>query len=213
MRDIERFISGFRQFQKDYFGARTAHYERLKDGQNPRTMLIGCSDSRVDPTLLTNSQPGDLFTVRNIANLVPPCERDLGKHGVSAALEYAVCELEVEDIVVMGHSNCGGIQSLMRGDCLPDSDSFIKRWMSIAAPALKQVREELKGKDEQLLRRALEQAAILLSIENLHSFPFIEKRMKEGKLSLHGWYFDMNDGHLLEYDYEQRLFVNSQRGK
>lgn len=207
MKDIERFVSGFRSFQKEYFGSHGSHFEQLRRSQSPRTMLIGCSDSRVDPATLTRSRPGDLFIVRNIANLVPPCEREPGRHGVSAAIEYAVCQLEVEDIIVMGHSNCGGIGCLMRGCCQVSSDSFLERWMSIAAPARERVLAELQGKDEALLRRAVEQASILLSIENLHSFPFVKERIEAGRLSLHGWYFDLDAGSLLEYDQTERLFV------
>lgn len=199
MNDIERFISGFRAFQKDYFGPHSEQFEPLKQGQSPKTMIIGCSDSRVDPALLTNSAPGDIFMVRNVANLVPPCERDGGQHGVSAALEFAVCSLEVEHIIVLGHSQCGGINALMSGNCDAASDSFIARWMSIAGPAREKIIAELSEKDPAYQRRAAEQAAILLSIENLHSFPFVDERITRGTLSLHGWYFDMQEGELSEY--------------
>jgi len=206
MRDIERFISGFRSFQKEYFGSRSTHYDDLQHGQSPKTMLIGCSDSRVDPAILTNCKPGDLFTVRNIANLVPPCEKDGGKHGVSAALEFAVCSLEVEDIIVLGHSGCSGIKALMSGQFDKHGEGFISQWMNIAAPAKEQILADLHNKDPQLQQRAAEQAAILLSIENLHSFPFIVDRIANGTLSLHGWYFDLGKGELLEYNTEQRAF-------
>ena len=199
MNDIERFITGFRVFQKDYFGPQSDHFEPLKHGQSPKTMIIGCSDSRVDPALLTNSAPGDIFMVRNVANLVPPYVSDGGQHGVSAALEFAVCILEVEHVIVLGHSQCGGINALMNGNCEAKGGTFISRWMSIAAPAKEQIINELGQKDPAFQQRAAEQAAILLSIENLHSFPFIDERISAGKLSLHGWYFDLREGELLEY--------------
>lgn len=207
MQDIERFIGGFRTFQNDYFGPEASPYDTLKHGQSPKTMVIGCSDSRVDPVILTNSGPGDIFTVRNVANLVPPCEDDSGRHGVSAALEFAVCFLEVEHIIVLGHSQCGGIRALMEGGCDHTASSFISRWMSIAAPARAQVLEQLPEKDAATQRLAAERAAILLSVENLHSFPFVDERVKAGKLTLHGWYFDLEHGELLEYDAEQRSFL------
>jgi len=206
MKDLERFITGFRSFQKDYFGPEGSQFESLKQGQNPRTMIIGCSDSRVDPAILTNCAPGDIFTVRNVANLVPPYEKSEGLHGVSAALEFAVCHLDVEQIIVLGHSQCGGIIALMAGNCGCKEDSFISNWMSIAAPAREKVLAELPGKNAQLQQRAAEQAAILLSLENLHSFPWIDKRVKDGTLSLHGWYFDLNAGELLEYRQGSGLF-------
>ena len=135
MKDIERFIAGFRTFQKDYFGPEGSPFKLLKQGRSPKTMIIGCSDSRVDPAILTNCSPGDIFTVRNVANLVPAFEENNGLNGVSAALEFAVCNLEVEHIIVLGHSQCGGINALMAGNCGCKAGGFISRWMSIAAPA------------------------------------------------------------------------------
>ena len=199
MKDIERFITGFRNFRDDYFGPKNPHFEPLKHAQNPKTMIIGCCDSRVDPAILTNCAPGEIFTVRNVANLVPPFQDDGGQHGVSAALEFAVCHLGVEHIVVLGHSQCGGIKALMAGNCGCNGNVFISNWMSIAASARDKVLAELPEKDAQLQQRAAEQAGILLSLENLHSFPFIEQRIRTGALSLHGWYFDLAAGELLEY--------------
>ena len=207
MKDIERFISGFKVFREEYFGPRGSRFEALQHGQSPRTMIIGCSDSRVDPAILTNAAPGDLFTIRNVANLVPPYEENGCLHGVSAALEFAVCNLEVEHIIVLGHSNCGGIGALMTGECGTGGGGFINRWMCIAAPARERVLAELPHKSPELQRQAVEEASILLSVENLHSFPFIDRRVKEGKLSLHGWYFDLTQGELLEYDAERGGFM------
>jgi carbonic anhydrase len=207
MKDLERFIIGFRNFQKDYFGPECSQFEPLKQGQSPKTMIIGCSDSRVDPAILTNCVPGEIFTVRNVANLVPPFEENGGLHGVSAALEYAVCHLEVEHIIVLGHSQCGGIGALMAGSCGCKGGGFISQWMSIAAQAKERVLAELPGKDRQLQQRAAEQAAILLSLENLRSFPWITQRLSAGTLSLHGWYFNLAVGELLEYQPQPRLFI------
>ncbi len=206
MKDIERFITGFRTFQNDYFGPESPQFEPLKQGQNPKTMIIGCSDSRVDPAILTNCLPGEIFTVRNVANLVPPYEENGGFHGVSAALEFAVCHLGVEHIIVLGHSQCGGINALMNDSCGCKGDSFISSWMSIAIPAREKVLAELPDKDFKLQQRAVEQAAILLSIENLLTFPWIDQRVADGIISLHGWYFDLNTGELFEYKPLKGLF-------
>jgi len=206
MKDLERFITGFRNFRKDYFGPESTHFEPLKQGQKPKTMIIGCSDSRVDPAILTNCAPGDIFTVRNVANLVPPYEEDGGRHGVSAALEFAVCHLGIEHIIVLGHSQCGGIGALMAGTCGCKGGGFISRWMSIATPAREKVLAELPGKDAKLQQRAAEQAAILLSLENLHSFSWVDQGVKAGTLSIHGWYFDLIAGELLEYRQGSGLF-------
>jgi carbonic anhydrase len=140
-----------------------------------------------------------LPSVRNVANLVPPFEESGGVHGVSAALEFAVCHLGVEHIIVLGHSQCGGIGALMRGTCGCKGGGFISRWMDIATPAREKVLAELSLKTPELQQRAAEQASILLSLENLHSFPWIHERVAQGSLNLHGWYFDIAAGELHAY--------------
>ncbi|KTB47511.1 Carbonic anhydrase [Dehalogenimonas alkenigignens] len=206
VKDIERFIAGFRAFREDYFGAGGSRFDALKNSQRPRTMIIGCSDSRVDPAMLTGAGPGDIFIVRNVANLVPPCEDGGGHHGVSAALEFAVCQLEVEHIVVLGHSGCGGINALMAGARGENYMGFLTKWMDIASAARDLVLSDLPGKSPELQRRAVEMASILLSLENLHTFPFITAKMAVGRLSLHGWYFDLHAGELLEYHAPSSVF-------
>lgn len=213
MHDIERFINGFRTFKENYFGPESAVFEPLKQGQSPKTMIIGCSDSRVDPAILTNCSPGDIFSVRNVANLVPPFEESGGLHGVSAALEFAVCHLGVEQIIVLGHSQCGGINALMSGICNCKGGGFVSQWMSIANPAKEQVLAELHNKDIALQQRAAEQASILLSLENLHSFPWIDDRVKTGTLSLHGWYFDIAMGDLLQYKPDHGTFEKTTKNE
>lgn len=208
MRDIQRFITGFRTFRETFFGSNRTLFETLKRGQTPRTMIIGCADSRVDPVLLTGSQPGDIFVVRNVANLVPPYEEDKGHHGVSAALEFAVCDLGVEQIIVLGHSQCGGINALMTGGLADKGQGFISRWMSIAAPARERILSELPTKDAMLQQRGTEQAAILLSLENLRTFPFVADRLNANALFIYGWYFDLDNGELLGYNAEQGVFEN-----
>lgn len=198
MRDIAKFINGFKAFQDNYFCGDEEVFQRLRSGQNPRALLIACSDSRVDPAILTNSAPGDLFVIRNVANLVPPCEDDGGHHGVSAALEFAVRVLLVEHVIVMGHSACGGIRSLMRGE-FGQARDFLPRWVDIMAPARERVLRELPDKSPELQERACEQAAVLVSLDNLLTFPWVRERVETGSLLLHGWYFDLERGELLSY--------------
>jgi carbonic anhydrase len=212
MRDIQRFITGFRTFHEDYFGSKSSIFNSLKDGQSPKTMIIGCSDSRVDPALLTDSEPGDVFIVRNVANLVPPFEENGGRHGVSAALEFAICCLGVEQIIVLGHSQCGGINALMNGGYESIGSGFISRWMSIAAPARERILKELPGKDPKTQQRAAELASIIPSLENLHSFPFVMAKLNAKQLSIYGWYFDLSNGDLLGYEPESREFVRLNDG-
>lgn len=207
MQDIAKLIAGFRLFQKNYFRGDSELFSQLKEGQQPKTLVIGCSDSRVDPSLLTGADPGDLFVIRNVANLVPPYEPDAGYHGVSAALEYAVCRLQVEHIIVLGHSQCGGIAGLMNSDCDCQVGEFIGKWVSLAEPAKLRVQEELAGKSEQLQTRACELAAIMLSLDNLLSFPWLQQRVEAQSLALHGWYFDIQRGELLRYSPEAEGYV------
>ncbi|BCL75897.1 carbonic anhydrase [Jeongeupia sp. HS-3] len=206
MKDIEKFIGGFRRFQHKYFGEDTKLFESLKRRQKPKTLLIGCSDSRVDPAILTDCDPGDLFVVRNVANLVPPFETGGQYHGVSAAIEYAVKSLKVRQIVVMGHSACGGIGALMAGDDEPSETDFIGRWVRIADPAKQQVLAELDYKSPEAQIRACELAAIIVSLDNLMSFSFVAERVQAGELALIGWYFDIQQGALYQFNPEVHAF-------
>lgn len=198
MKDIASFLSGFKEFQRTYFCADSEYFASLEKGQTPRALVIACSDSRVDPAIITGCEPGDMFVVRNVANLVPPYENAPGLHGVSAALEYAVKVLDVGHVIVLGHSCCGGIQALMN----PGREGlgeFIAPWVRIAEPALREVGRGLPDKSEPLRQRACEQASVLVSLENLLTFPWIWERVMTGRLYLHGWYFDMQRGELLSY--------------
>jgi carbonic anhydrase len=206
MKDIARFIAGFKRFRQHYFDPHEQRFAPLQQGQRPKVLLIGCSDSRVDPAMLTGCAPGELFVVRNVANLVPPCEHDTHHHGVSAALEYAVCALEVEHIIVLGHSGCGGISALMEGVREGLSTEYIGPWVRIADRARERVLKDLAGKEPAVQLRACEQAAILVSLENLLSFHWIGDRVESGALLLHGWYFDISVGQLLSYTPDKGSF-------
>ena len=128
MNDIEKFVRGYSRFQQQYFSDQQTLFDDLRESQRPTTLLIGCCDSRVDPMLLTGSDPGDLFIIRNIANLVPPCTPD-APPGVTSAIEFAVCSLEVERIIVLGHARCGGIRALLNPRQLAPETNFVERWM------------------------------------------------------------------------------------
>jgi carbonic anhydrase len=198
MKDIARFIAGFRRFQDKYFGEDRALFEQLRQGQRPKAMIIACADSRVDPALLTGAEPGDVFVVRNVANLVPPHEPGGGFASVPAALEFAVQSLEVEHIIVLGHGQCGGIGALMHN--VGQGSEFIGKWIGIARRARDQVLADLPAKSPALQARACEQAALLVSLDNLISYPWIAERVVAGTLHLHGWYFDIEHGELLCYN-------------
>lgn len=206
MEAIEKFLSGFTRFQQQYFSDSQSLYDSLRAGQKPATLLIGCCDSRVDPMLLTGSEPGDLFVVRNIANLVPPCTPD-APPGVSSAIEFAICNLEVARVIVLGHARCGGIRALMGPrKKLADTD-FVGRWMQIAEPVANQVKRDLAHRSEEHQHKACELASILHSLDNLLTYPWIKERVEQGLLKLHGWYFDIESGALMAYSARQQQFL------
>ncbi len=203
---LVRLAAGFRRFQRRWFCEDHNLYADLREGQNPLALVIACSDSRVDPVLLTDSRPGDLFVIRNVANLVPPYAPDLTCHGVSAALEYAVRHLHVCDIIVMGHAGCGGIRSLLEDDSTGE-DEFLGVWMQVIARARKIVDRLLPDADPAERRRACEMWGIRISLENLLTFPWIRTAADRGDLTLHGWYFDLDNGGLLQLDDQTGEFL------
>ena len=200
MADVSKFLSGIANFQQEHFGENPELAKTLMSGQKPQALLIGCCDSRVDPALLTDSAPGDLFILRNIANLVPPYTKSDDFHGVSSSIEYAVCHLEVSDIIVLGHSNCGGIGALMASTEGGKTGEFIGNWVSIAASARDKVQTEMTAESEDKKARACEKEAILVSLKNLMTFPWVKERVAKGQLSLHGWYYNMGTGQLRYYN-------------
>ena len=209
-REMAKFVSGFRRFRERFFqqtGEDLSIYQRLAaNSQSPKTLLIGCSDSRVDPALLTGAGPGEIFVVRNVANLVPPCEAaGVGHHGTSSALEFAIETLKVENIVVLGHRQCGGIGALMRG-ATENKESFIGHWMSIAEDARKSVLQNLPDADFDSQWRMAEMESIKVSLRNLRSFPFVSEAVSKRQLNIFGAYFDLEKGELWTYEESSGLF-------
>ena len=203
---IAALIEGARTFrQAEYLGRRDV-MPRLAAAQHPDVMMIGCADSRVDPATICGAGPGDVFVVRNIANLVPAHDaRDGRGDSVRAALEYGVKALGVSHVVVLGHSDCGGIKALIDAACgAPPKFEFIGSWLEIAGGVCDEVLAELSTEgerrptaDELRVRTALvERRSVLNSIENLRSYPWVRERIAAGTLTLHGWWFDLHDGRL-----------------
>ncbi len=202
-------IAGFHRFREQHFTDDDALYRQLvQDGQTPKILVVACCDSRVDPALVLDCAPGDLFVIRNVANLVPPAEsRDSGRHGTSAALEYGVRILGVEHIIVLGHAHCGGIRSLLAGQGDANTQAtYIASWMRLAEDAWSKVRRDLPQASPQEQERVCEQQAILSSLENLLTFDWIREGVAAGTLALHGWYFDIEHGQLLRHDATTRRF-------
>ncbi len=195
MRSVKKLSSGFGRFRKKYFGKKSTLFKELNKGQRPKTLVISCCDSRVDPAIMFDCRPGELFIVRNVANLVPSYNPDGGVHGVSAALEFAVCNLKVENIVVLGHSQCGGIMALLG----KNSGEFISPWMETAQIAKKEALAISKGQSKKVRQKNCEYAAIKLSYANLLTFPWINERINKGQLTLLAWYFDLGKGIIEQY--------------
>lgn len=191
-------LDGYRSFMNDRYEQQ--HYRALADGQSPETMIIACCDSRAAPETIFSSGPGELFVLRNVANLVPTFQPDGGQHGTSAAIEFAVNAIGVKNIVVMGHGRCGGIRAALdpMGAPLAQGD-FIGKWMSMLSPVADEVAAYsiLTDKERHTM---LERLSIRNSINNLRTFPYIQKLEAEGKLQVHGAWFDISTGELWVMD-------------
>lgn len=199
---IERMLSGYRAFRD---GMPEDHQTRLRQlveaGQKPQAAVIACSDSRVDPALVFRAEPGDIFMIRNVANLVPPMEEEGTFHGTSAALEFAVLGLDVPNIIVLGHAHCGGIHAMIRGkEIVKDGYHFVPAWVSMLSSAHRRVLATMPDATPEETQRACERNAVLVSLENLTTFPWIRERIAEKSLKLHGWFFDIETAQLEIYD-------------
>ena len=202
MTDFTQLIDGYRRFRAGDWSTQRARWAQLAEGQQPKVMVIACSDSRVDPTQIFDASPGEIFVVRNVANLVPPLDLTGGHHGVSAALEFAVTQLEVPEIVVMGHGACGGARAALTQhfhNTQPGEGGFIADWIAMLDQAREEVVAEY-GCDGPGATRAMEEAAVRVSLGNLRTFPCIRAREKAGTIRLHGAYFAIDDGllHLMD---------------
>ena len=186
---MQALISGYQRFRNGAWPERRALFERLAaQGQRPRTMVVACSDSRVDPAMIFDAGPGELFVLRNVANLVPPYQPDGNYHGTSAALEFGVCSLGVQDLIVLGHGLCGGVEALLADTAAPGD--FVGPWIGLAQRA----RTCVLAGDASGRQLAGEHAVVRVSLENLATFPWIASRVAEGRLRLHGMHFDVRTG-------------------
>jgi carbonic anhydrase len=202
MPHLKQLIDGYRRFRESDWAHERERWSELAEGQSPQVMILSCADSRVDPATIFNARPGEIFVVRNIAGLAPPYETSSGFHGVSAALEFAVDQLEVAEILVMGHGLCGGCAAALTGQ-FDDSEHgqghFIADWVRM----LEEARDEVRSRHETLDRAAfldMEREAVKVSLANLRTFPWIAEREAAGKLKLHGGHFAIAEGRLYLLD-------------
>ena len=202
MRTPQDLIAGYRRFRSGAYQEQVELYHKLDEGQHPDVMIIACADSRAEPAEIFAAAPGQLFIVRNVANLVPPYETAKGLHGVSAALEFAVKALQIEHIVVMGHGGCGGVAaSLAAAENMPIGE-FVGPWVEL----LNSARSDVLAQDPSDPQTALEHAGVAQSLTNLMSFPFVRDAVEADQLSLHGSWFAIGLGELHWRDPETGVF-------
>ena len=200
-------LDGYRRFRRDNWAHARARWATLAEGQSPAVMIIACCDSRADPAMIFDAHPGEIFVVRNVANLVPPYEELGGRHGVSAALEFAVTQLNVSEILVMGHGKCGGVEAALSGrfaDAPAGEGGFIHRWMELLDEPCREIAAH--SDDDRPAALRLEEAAVRHSLVNLRTFPFVAQREAAGMLALHGCHFAIAGGELRLLDEAEGVF-------
>jgi carbonic anhydrase len=205
---MQRLLEGVHRFQQDEFGKYQAMFRRLsRRGQKPHTLFITCADSRVLAELITQSNPGDLFVIKNVGNIVPPADGGGEFNSTAAGIEFAVEILGVTDIVVCGHSQCGAIDALMSNECSTNL-KHLHNWVQLASPVRDVINMRYEHlKDPAARIRAAEEENVLFSIERLHSYPCVQRKLAEGNLRLHAWFFKIATGELFAYQPEQKQFV------
>lgn len=205
---MQQLIEGYRRFREKSWGRERERWAELRDGQNPQVMILACADSRSDPAQIFDSRPGEMFVARNIAALAPPYETSEGFHGVSAALEFAVTQLNVGEILVMGHGMCGGCAAALTGsfdDVPPGEGHFIGDWVRM----LQGTRDQVRARHGELDRAAfldMEHEAVKVSLANLRTFPWIAERERDGRLKIHGAHFSIAEGRLYLLDEAEVTF-------
>ncbi len=205
---MQRLIEGVHKFRSDQFGNYRKLFRKLsQEGQNPHTLFITCSDSRVLAELITQSKPGDLFVVKNVGNIVPPSSVMGDTNSTAAAIEFAVENLRVSDIVICGHSQCGAIAALLGAAPVGSSTPHLRDWLKLASPVLDTLKTEYAHLTEADARQdAAAEENVLFGLDNLHSYACVQNRLMDGSLRLHGWFFKIATAELFAYDPETRQF-------
>jgi carbonic anhydrase len=200
---MDRLIEGYRAFRTGRWSSEYALYAQLAQGQKPEYLVIACSDSRSDPATIFSARPGEMFVIRNVANIIPPYEEGGGYHGTSAALAFAVIVLKVKNILVMGHAQCGGVMAALDHSSI-EHLPFLEPWIDLLTPAIERC---TRGHDEHDRQQALEEECVKLSLERLMTFPFVAEQVKAGKLALHGARFGIANGRLDLLDQKRGVFM------
>ena len=205
---MKRLIQGLHEFQTQYFSTHRDLFELLSHGQHPRILFITCSDSRIDPNLITQAEPGEMFIIRNAGNIIPPYGAANGGEG--AAVEYAVHALGIQEIVVCGHSHCGAMKGLLQIGKLEEEMPAVYEWLKHAEATRRTIKEHYHAYEgEELLNAAIEEN-VLTQLENLRTYPVIHSRLKMGQIQLHGWVYEIETGEVMEYSPTLGKFVPPQ---
>lgn len=197
---MERLYRGIHKFQSSHFKKEEDFFHRLSKSQTPEVLFITCADSRVDPNLVTQSRPGELFILRNVGNIIPPHDSIKDKNSVAAALEFAVLSLNVADIIVCGHSNCGAMKALFQNEHEFKDMPHLREWVSVARPVKVHMEKYYADVSQETRERITEKENILEQLRNIGTYPFIADRLKKGTLYLHGWYYDIGTGEMHSYN-------------
>jgi len=203
---MDRLYKGIHKFQESYFKKQEEFFRRLSKEQKPDILFITCADSRIDPTLVTQSKPGELFIVRNVGNIIPPFEAIKDKNSVAAALEFAVLTLKVTDIIVCGHSNCGAMGMLYEDEQVLNHLPHVKEWLELSTPVRDIVLKHYGTATEEIRQRVTEEENILFQLHNIQTYPFVKKALDERTVYLHGWYYNIGTGSIYSYNTEEDVF-------
>lgn len=203
---MNELFEGVTKFSNKEFSTYSGLFKKLRDKQHPHTLFITCSDSRIQPGLITQSRPGDLFLIRNVANVVPPYNSSINHEDTISALEYGVQVLEVNQIVVCGHSNCGGCRALFADKNTFESMPHTVKWLELARPAKDKAGKRGDSSWKEDPHRVVEQENILLQMDHLLSHSFVREKQENGSLQIHGWYYDIGAGEIFNYNFDKQLF-------
>ncbi|MDX9714826.1 MAG: carbonic anhydrase [Dissulfurispiraceae bacterium] len=197
---MEKLYKGIHEFRKAFFKEEEELFRGLSHLQSPEVLFITCADSRIDPNLVTQSRPGDIFIIRNIGNVVPPYDAIRDKNSVAAAIEFSVLKLQISDIIICGHSNCGAVKSLYENDDYFAEAPHLHEWLELVRPAADIVSRFYPAIDESEKINAAEKENILLQLNNIQTYPFVRERLESGRLFLHGWYYEIGTGCMYVYN-------------
>ncbi|MDP2279979.1 MAG: carbonic anhydrase [Nitrospirota bacterium] len=203
---MKKLYKGIHKFQESYFKKEEEFFKRLSKEQETEVLFITCSDSRVDPNLVTQSRPGELFIVRNVGNIIPPYDAIKDKNSVAAAIEFAVLSLKVKDIIVCGHSNCGAMEALYKDERELTNMPHLRDWLKLADSVRNIVLKHYPETSAEIRQRITEEENVLCQLHNIQTYPFVQEALNAGVLHLHGWHYNIETGKIYAYDTDADMF-------